>query len=142
MHTDRPNTPRMRRETLHALVVDEACSELSPEVAELLGLWLSCNPEDEREAGHIRAAVTLAEQARRTAEATREPARGRPAWPLATALAVAASVAVVVAIGRTPSRAGGQRMAEPPIAWTRYELAGDNAGRLTIKPQSADGVGL
>lgn len=142
MHSDRQNTHCIRRETLHALVVDDTCGELAPEAAELLRVWLACHPEDQREAGRIRDAVTLAEHARRTAAATREPVRGRPAWPLATALAVAASVAVVVAIGRMPSRAGGQRIVEPPIAWTRYELAGDNTGRLTIKPRVADGTAL
>jgi hypothetical protein len=71
--------PRISRETLHSLLVDDACGQLAADAAELLHAWLACHPEDAREAEGIRAAVSLAGRACRAARALTATAAGAPA---------------------------------------------------------------
>jgi ferric-dicitrate binding protein FerR (iron transport regulator) len=145
---------RLRRETLHALVCDDACKQLAADVAELLHAWLALHPEDAREADEIRTAVGLVGRACRSAAAPAEivpgetapaameprtPARTRPRrGRVATVGAVlAASIVAVVAMKWRPRPAAEPEPAAlPPIQWTRYELATDDSGRFTVRPAS------
>jgi anti-sigma factor RsiW len=139
--------PRISRETLHALVVDDACGQLSADAAELLHAWLACHPEDAREAEGIRAAVSLAGQACRAAappavDSNPTPVRRRTRRPPAAAVAgaLAASIAVVVAMAWRPRPVEPEPAARPPIQWTRYVLAADQSGRYTFKPVRPGGT--
>lgn len=143
--------PRISRETLHALVIDDACGQLAADAAELLHAWLAGHPEDAREAEEIRAAVSLAGRACRAAappavDSTPTPVRRRPRRLPAAAVAgaLAASVAVVVAMTWRPWQPEPKPEPEPaavaPIQWTRYVLATDQSGRYTFKPVRPGGM--
>jgi hypothetical protein len=91
---DPEHAPRISRETLHALVVDDACGQLAADVAELLHAWLAGHPDDARDAVGIRAAVGLVGRACRLAGAPPavSPAvrpTDAPATPRASAAAAA-----------------------------------------------------
>lgn len=158
-----PSSPedraRLRRETLHALVVDDACEQLAADVAELLHAWLALHPEDAREADEIRTAVGLVGRACRSAPAPAEavpaamkprtPARTRPAvetqprrsWVATVGAVLAASIVAVVAMTWRPRPAAEPEPAAlPPLQWTRYELATDDSGRFTVRPASPGGT--
>lgn len=139
--------PRISRATLHSLVVDDACRQLSADVAELLHAWLDCHAEDAREADGIRAAVSLAGRACRAAappvvDSTPTPVRRLPRRLPAAAMAgaLAASIAVVVAMAWRPRPVEPEPAAQPPIQWTRYVLATDQAGRYTFQPVRPGGT--
>lgn len=157
-----PSSPedraRLRRETLHALVVDDACEQLAADVAELLHAWLALHPEDAREADEIRTAVGLVGRACRSAPAPAEivpgetaPAAMEPStaaltqprrgWVATVGAVLAASIVAVVAMTWRPRPAAEPEPAAlPPIQWTRYELATDDSGRFTVRPASPGGT--
>jgi hypothetical protein len=145
---------RLRRETLNALVVDDACGQLATEAAELLHAWLAVHPEDAREADEIRTAVDLLGRACLSAAVpagfvpgetmpaamkSRTPVRTRPRQAVTTRprrgriATVGAVLAASIAAEPAPATL-------PPIQWSRYEFATDESGRFTFRPASPGGA--
>lgn len=143
----------MKPESLHALIIDRHCGELSPEAAELLDLHLANNPAALAEAERILQSLAITRDVvLRHPELARDARVQRPAgpkarWALAMpSLARAAAALLLAALagaggfvaGRSESHAVASRTSPPTKTnqapprkespWARYRMTFDPAG--------------
>lgn len=138
----------MKTESLHALIIDRHCGELSPEAAELLDHHLANNPTARQEAERVLASLNATREAvLRHPELARVPVMTSPQPRIVRArsplpwLARAAAVALLAGaagfyVGRVsppstsaPVIASAAPVSTParPSPWARYELSFDPA---------------
>jgi hypothetical protein len=138
----------MNPQALQALIIDEQCGELTPEVAELLQAHLSQNPDLRSEAERIkqtlaiteRAVVMHPELARVPTADLQDDKRSKRGFAV-TWLAKAASIALLASLTGAMGFIAGQRKIPPPAAtasqpsprkespWARYRFASEQGGK-------------
>ena len=140
----------MNADSLQALIIDEHCGELPPEVADLLAAHLARDPEARAEAERLRQALGLTRQAvQQHPELVRglvmEPParRWRTRWPeswlaRAALLALLGSLTAAagflagrmpVTLAKTVPTADAPASPRQPGPWARYRMSFDPAGQ-------------